>query len=64
MNLINIDKYSRTYPLIQEILSQIGGNISIFFQGIFIFMSIFASTKNNYVIFSHIVNKHNENIKK
>ena len=33
MNLINIDKYSRIYPLIQEILSQIGGIISIFFQG-------------------------------
>ena len=27
-------------------------------------MSIFASTKNNYVIFSHIVNKHNESNKK
>ena len=63
LNLINIDKYSRTYPLIQEILSQIGGIISIFFQGTSLFMSIFASTKNNYVIFSHIVNKHNENIK-
>ena len=63
LNLINIDKYSRIYPLIQEILSQIGGIISIFFQGTSLFMSIFASTKNNYVIFSHIVNKHNENLK-
>jgi len=63
LNLINIDKYSRTYPLIQEILSQIGGIISIFFQGTSLFMSIFASTKNNYVIFSHIVNQHNENTK-
>ena len=63
LNLVNIDKYSRTYPTILDILSQIGGITSIFFQGTRVFMSIFASTKNNYVIFSHIVNKHNENLK-
>ncbi len=59
----NVDTYLRTYPTVQELLSQIGGITSIVFRGFSIFMAFFASTKNNYVIFSHIVNKHNENIK-
>jgi len=60
----NIDTYLRTYPTVQEMLSQIGGISSIIFRCFSVFMSFFASTKNNYVIFSHIVNKHNNNIKK
>ena len=60
----NIDTYLRTYPTVQDMLSQIGGISSIIFRCFSVFMSFFASTKNNYVIFSHIVNKHNNNIKK
>jgi hypothetical protein len=60
----NVDTYLRTYPTVQELLSQIGGITSIVFRGFSIFMAFFASTKNNYVIFSHIVNKHNESNKK
>ncbi len=59
----NIDTYLRTYPTVQEMLSQIGGISSIVFRCFSIFMAFFASTKNNYVIFSNIVNKHN-NIKR
>ena len=60
----NIDSYLRTYPTVQEMLSQIGGITSIIFRCFSIFMAFFASTKNNYVIFSNIVNQHNNNIKR